>query len=74
MKNRFNGYFKGWTLYHLKLVSDEDIIQSIKYVVDIFNIYRDVYLGDDEIINLFIKMCDEGKYKKSILFLREKMH
>ena len=73
MGNRFNGYFKGWDLKYLSMVDEEDEIECIKYVEEIFNIYRDVYLKNDDIINKFVELCDNNKYHEIIPWLRKVM-
>ncbi len=73
MGNRFNGYFKGWDLKYLSMVGEEDEIECIKYVEEIFNIYRDVYLKNDDIINKFVELCDNNSYHEIIPWLRKVM-
>lgn len=66
MKLKFNTYFENWTLYHLLMVDEENVIESTQIVYDIFKVYNDVYLNDSEKINTFIHFCSKNKYIQAV--------
>ncbi|MGJ7910847.1 glycosyltransferase [Neobacillus sp. LXY-1] len=46
--HRFDYYFKGWYLEKLKYVSNEQAMESIKLLTEIFDFYRDEFTPESE--------------------------
>jgi len=55
MEKRFNNFFRDWFLKKLSICNESEKDESKRIVLDIFNIYRDHYNWQDEVINGFIR-------------------
>ena len=63
IKTRFNAYFKNWYLKKLKNVDELGVIDSIKIIAQILDLYMENREIDDPVISRFAKLSKENDYQ-----------
>ena len=71
MNDRYNIYTKGWIFNKLLKAPENEVENCIKIVKQILDVYSKDYNNQDDIINQFIKLYDDGKYNDIIELLKQ---
>nr|WP_239587588.1 glycosyltransferase family 2 protein [Bacillus pakistanensis] len=68
METRFNYYFKHWYMKRLPRLKDGEEQEAIEILYDIYLMYKDYLVVNDEMIESFAKLASKKEYKKIINF------